>query len=463
MTNTANRIRLGLVLALVAGVFAVTIGLVGLGGPPPVSAQADTTAPTISSVAITSDTGDNDSYFDDDGVYGIGDAIKVTVTFSENVTVTGAPQLELDIGGTAKSAAYDSVDGSAAVFSYTVVEGDSDDDGVAIGADKLTLDGGSIKDAADNAANLSHDALAAQNNHRVDGLRPTISEALLVSSKGGFDDIYVPGETLFAHVVFNEDVVVAGSPRLALDFQGTNRLADFESLAPKCESDEGQPLFLCNAEKALRGIRLGFKATVMEGDEDKDGVAIAANALTLNGGTIEDAAGNGAVLTHDAVASNAGFLVDGVPPTISDIAITSRPGDDNSYGIGDQVEVTVTFDEDVTVSENWVRVYLPRLMLNIGGKTKVAKYVVSSSPDPMKFMIFTYTVEDGDSDNNGIAVGANKLQLLATKVYDTPAKNPVDITHQALPDDPGHMVSTPASSTESEEISTTQKSGLIPS
>ena len=455
MTNTLNRIRLGLALALVAGVLAATIGLFGLGGPPPVSAQADTTAPTISSVAITSDTGDNDSYFDDDGVYGIGDAIKVTVTFSENVTVTGAPQLELDIGGSAKSAAYDSVDGSAAVFSYTVVEGDSDDDGVAISADKLTLNGGSIKDAADNAANLSHDALAAQNNHRVDGLRPTISEVLLVSSKGGFDDIYVPGETLFADVVFNEDVLVAGSPRLALDFQGTNRLADFDSLSPKCES------LVCNVEKAFRGIRLGFKATVMEGDEDKDGVAIAANALTLNGGTIEDAAGNGAVLTHDAVGPYAGFLVDGVPPTISDIAITSRPGDDNSYGIGDQVEVTVTFDEDVTVSENWAWVYLPRLMLNIGGKTKVAKYVVSSSPDPMKFMIFTYTVEDGDSDNNGIAVGANKLQLLATKVYDTPAKNPADITHQALPDDPGHMVSTPASSTESEETSTTQKSGLL--
>ena len=462
MTIAVMVFRMVYVSALAAALLIAAAGLLSPGGTPQAFAQVDTTAPTISSITITSDTGDEDSTWDDDGVYGIGDRIRVTITFSENMTVTGSPRLELDVGGAAKAAEYESAEGSKVVFGYTVIEGDADNDGIAVGENKLTLNAGSIKDAADNTANLFHDALAAQNNHRVDGVRPTISRVALSHSKDGFDDIYVPGETLVASVEFNEDVVVAGSPRLALDFQGTNRLADFERIAPKCESDEGQPLLLCSASAITPGgIRLVFEATVLEGDEDKDGVAITANSLTLNGGTIEDAAGNGAVLTHDAVAPNAGFLVDGVPPTISAIAITSDPGDDNSYGIGDQVGVTVTFSEDVTVSQNWVRHYLPRLMLNIGGKTKVAKYVVSSSPDPMKFMKFTYTVEDGDSDNNGIAVGTTKLQLLATKVYDTPAKNPADITHQALPDDPGHMVSTPASSTESEEISTTQKSGLL--
>ena len=457
MTIAVMVFRMAFVSALAAGVLIAVAGLLSPGGTPQAFAQADTTAPTVWSVAITSDTGDRDIIvWDDDGVYGIGDRIRVTVTFSEDINVTGSPRLELDIGGVSTPAEYESDEGGKVVFGYTVVEGDADDDGIAIGENKLTPNGGSIKDAANNEADLSHEVLAAQNDHRVDGIRPIISDVRLVPSIAMSNGIYVAGETLVAHVDFNEDVLVAGSPQLALDFQGTTRSADHTHMFPYCEPEEGQ-LLLCGSS-IIRGIIIGFGATVLEGDEDNDGVAIAANALSLNGGTIEDAAGNGAVLTHDAVAPNSSFLVDGVAPTISAIAITSDPGDDNSYGVGDQVEVTVTFSENVRVTTGG---YRPRLMLDIGGKTKVAKYVVPSSPDPMKFMKFTYTVEDGDNDNNGIAVGANKLQLLGTKVYDTPAGNPANITHQALPDDPEHTVSTPATGSEHEETSNTLKSGLV--
>ena len=48
---------------------------------------------------------------------------KVTVTFSEDITVTGTPQLEIDVGGTVKTASYSSTDGATVVFSYTVQEG----------------------------------------------------------------------------------------------------------------------------------------------------------------------------------------------------------------------------------------------------------------------------------------------------------------------------------------------------
>ena len=177
------------------------IGLFAFDGLPSVSAQTDNTAPTISSVAITSNTGVDD-------MYGIGDKIEVTVTFNEGVTVTGAPQLELDIGGSAKTAAYDSTDGSAVVFSYTVAAGDSDDDGIAISANKLTLNGGSIEDAADNSANLSHDALAAQGNHKVDGIRPTVTGVSLLSGSWGTDGVYTSGESLAAGAVFSEDIFV---------------------------------------------------------------------------------------------------------------------------------------------------------------------------------------------------------------------------------------------------------------
>ena len=120
----------------------------------------DVTSPTVSSIAITSDPGDDDTY-------GEGDSIEVTVTFTENVTVTGAPQLELDFDGTAKTAEYKSVSGKAVVFSYTVTGGDTDTDGIAIGENKLTLNGGTIQDAAENDAVLAHTAMTADAGHKV--------------------------------------------------------------------------------------------------------------------------------------------------------------------------------------------------------------------------------------------------------------------------------------------------------
>ena len=289
----------------------VLIGLFAFDGLPSVSAQADTTAPTVSSVGITSDTEDGESHFDDDGVYGIGDAIKVTVTFSEDVTVTGAPQLELDIGGTPQTAVYESSDGSAVVFAYTVAENDSDDNGIAINANKLTLNGGSIRDSANNDADLTHEEVTAQENQRVDGIRPTVSSVSMVLSTGGrLDGVYISGETLVAQAIFSEDIIVTGTPQLELNLEGTGKSADFEYAVPECEQMVGLCLFSAGP-LSVRGIRMVFDYSVAEGDSDEDGVGIDANAISLNGGTIKDAAGNDAVLTHSAAAESSSHLVDG--------------------------------------------------------------------------------------------------------------------------------------------------------
>ena len=62
-------------------------------------------------------------------------------------------------------------------FRYTVAVADTDDDGVSIAADALRLNGGSITDAAGNAATLTHDALPAQAYHRVRGNAPPVAYA----------------------------------------------------------------------------------------------------------------------------------------------------------------------------------------------------------------------------------------------------------------------------------------------
>ena len=390
MNQRTTMLRPLIVLALVAGMLAALVGLFGFNGPSPVSAQADTTAPTISSLAITSDTGDDDTNFDDDGVYGIGDSIKVTVTFSENVFVVGAPQLMLDMGGSARTSEYERAQGSAVMFSYTVAEGDADSNGIAIEADQLTLNDGSIKDSADNDANLSHNALPAQEDHRVDGTRPTIWRVYLSSTGGGSGDLYTVGTEIWIHVEFTESARISGRPQLTLDFDGTPKTSEWDS--------------------SWWG-RGRFSYAIQEGDRDSDGVAVGANAISLNGGTIRDRAGNDALLTHGAVAAVSSIKVDAVAPTVSSIAITSDPGEDNTYDTGEQIEVTVTFSEVVEVwrvvrsdlpGERW-----PQLELDIGGEARTAEYQSFIGAE----VVFDYTVQDGDNDENGIAIGANKLSL----------------------------------------------------
>ena len=125
-------------------------------------AHAQATTPTVSTVAVTSDPGTDDTY-------ALGENIDGTLTFSEAVTVTGTPYLLIDVGGTNRRASYHS--GSATtqlLFRYTVLAGDDDDDGIAVVANSLTLDGGTIV-ATDDAtgATLDHAALATT-DHKVD-------------------------------------------------------------------------------------------------------------------------------------------------------------------------------------------------------------------------------------------------------------------------------------------------------
>ena len=359
--------------------------------------------------------------------------VQVTVTFSEDVIETGSPQLELAVGASNRTAEYESTDGSAVVFSYTVAEGDSDSNGIAIGANKLTLNSGSIKDAADNDANLSHNALTDQDDHEVDGIRPRISRFFLAASSGGSDGAYSEGEELIIVAEFSEDYPrgsVTGPPQVTLDFDGEERTAQWDSS------------LLFNSPRDY-GI---FGYVVQKGDLDSDGVTISANSLDLNGGFIRDPAGNDAILTHSAVAASSTFIVDAVAPTVSSIAITSDPGDDDTYGTGDQIEVTVTFSENMSLPGSIacspdVIHCKAELELDIGSTARTADYQSHDGAD----VVYAYTVQAGDTDANGISIGANKLT--GQQIKDATGKfgygiNDADLSHNAVADDAGHKVAT---------------------
>jgi hypothetical protein len=72
---------------------------------------------------------------------------------------------------------------------------------------------------------------------------------------------------------------------------------------------------------------LSFQYTVQVGDISADLDQLSSSALTLNGGTIADAAGNNAILTLAApgatgsLAANAQLVIDGIAPGAPSFAL----------------------------------------------------------------------------------------------------------------------------------------------
>ena len=119
---------------------------------PAVSALTSASGPAVSSLAL-SDAGT-------DSTYAIGDAVSVTVTFSDSVDVTDVPQLDIDVAGTDETLSYSSGTGTDSLLftGYTVAEGDSDTDGIEIAANELELNGGTIRKKGSTTARRHHHA-----------------------------------------------------------------------------------------------------------------------------------------------------------------------------------------------------------------------------------------------------------------------------------------------------------------
>ena len=269
--------------------------------------------------------------------YGSGQAIEVAVTFSKAVTVDtsdGTPTLALEVGEETVQAAYASGTGTATLtFAYTVAPDDEDTDGVSVPAGSITLAGGTIADAADNAAALAYDALAADAARKVDG---TVTSARVTglaladaaphdADRDGTPDTYKAGDDVEVAVTFSGAVTVdtsGGTPTLALE-------VGEETVQAAYASGTGT-------------ATLTFAYTVAAGDLDADGVSVPAGLIAPAGGAIGDAAG-AAALAHAGLAGDAAHRVDAVRPTIEAIRVTNP----SVLEAGDVLRYRLEFSEPV--------------------------------------------------------------------------------------------------------------------
>ena len=290
----------------VAAVLLLTLAALLLGG----AAQAQSGAPTVTAVAVTSDAGDDDTYL-------LGETIRITLTFSEAVDVAGSPQLAIDMDPAEwgeKQAAYHSGSGTNSLtFTHTVVEPNVSTQGIAVLADTLQLNGGSIKSASSQTdANLSHAGLGHDPSHKVDWQQsppatvPSVT-AVTVSSDAGDDDTYLLGETIRITLTFSEAVDVAGSPQLAIDMDPAEWGTKWAGYASGSGTNS-----------------LTFTHTVVEPNVSTQGIAVLADTLQLNGGSIKSVSSQtDAELAHAGLGHDPSHQVDwqqtkpNLPPVVN--------------------------------------------------------------------------------------------------------------------------------------------------
>ena len=106
--------------------------------------------------------------------YTAGENIRVTVKFDRNVTVSGKPQLDINVGGQKRWATYYHGSGSPNLkFAYQVQATDWDDNGVSVASGSLALNGGSITSGSNIAASLTHSGISDDASRKVKGSADT--------------------------------------------------------------------------------------------------------------------------------------------------------------------------------------------------------------------------------------------------------------------------------------------------
>ena len=359
------------------------------------------TIPTVTSVEFTS-TPPNPAY-------AIDGVVETTVNFSEAVDITGTPQLELDFAGTPKA-----IDCVAATNTnwmgcyYEVVAGDSAPNGIAIAANKLTLNGGTITATGSTTitAVLAHAAVAIDANHKVDGVRPT-----LVTS--GDDAPQTSADGTEVILTFSEDIGVVDVTRFSMEVNsGIGQLPG--TTATISGRTVTVPLF------AVYTIQFGQTVT-----------------LSLGAAAVKDIAGNiNSSIQRQAVTNN----VLQPPAVITGVAITSDPGTDQIYATNDVIEVTATFDLAVAVTGT------PQIELRLGDIASTDRLAEYASGSGTTALVFSYPVVATDeSDTDGIALGniglvTDTVELNGGTITVVATGENASLSYAPLSSDSGHRV-----------------------
>ena len=364
--------------------------------------------PIANAVAITSTPDQNQTY-------SLAEVIDLTVTFDEDVHVDETVSellLILSIGQHSRRATFVGGSGTTTLrFSYTVQRGDADDDGISIGPGPAALQGAGIGDFAGNPVVRTFSGMGANGNHKVDGVTPSLN-AVRITSTPESNDTYGLNEEIRVAVDFGEEVYVSDPD---------DNLELILSIGPNSRS--------ASLAEGSGTTTLTFAYVVQSDDEDDDGISVGPTAL--QGGILEDAAGNPADRNFGGLSAAVRHKVDGVSPSLKEMRVESVPATAGTYGLNETIMVDVDFDEEVHVDETESELVL---VLAIGQHSRQATFIDGSGTDTLKF---SYVVQSDDRDDDGISIGPSALQ--GARIEDK-AGNLVDRTFVGVGAQSAHKV-----------------------
>ncbi|KAG7385097.1 hypothetical protein PHYPSEUDO_001949 [Phytophthora pseudosyringae] len=324
--------------------------------------------------------------------YGVGARVSVQVTFSDEVSMKGAPTLELasstngaGANGKAVAVAATTVWSSAYVFEYDIVVTDNTADLDYTSKTALSLNGGMITDRNGKTPTLtlpnpgSANSLAGTSAVVIDTTAPVITS---VSCTSPGDGEYGTGQQINLKMQFSQPVAVYGSPLLPVALTtvggtGGTRNAVFSS------GNNTNSLF--------------FVYTVQSGDAATK-LDVTAN-ININGGFIKHFSQRP---TTDAIVAIAtvpvklstanNIVIDTAIPTIDAMVGVTSGTSNGIYAPGDEIKILITFTKSVTVTG------YPRLFLETGPIKRPAGYTSGSGS---KTLMFVYRVSAGDTAGSG--------------------------------------------------------------
>ena len=352
--------------------------------------------------------------------------ISGTAQAGQELTADASPILDAD-GLTSVSYSYqwvrvdadgmsnpaDITDATAATYTLT-----ADDAGKTIKVQVSFTDELSGEEERTSAAYPSSGTVTAAST-----TAPALLSVTVTSTPHKESDTYGAREHIEFSMTFDAPVTVTGAPTFAFDLGGATTATWYA----------GSGTTTLRFSHAVSGGS--------SGDEDTNGISWAATAIALNGGTIAGTDNAvAAVLTHAAQSNLADHKVDGRTTAVTaatvTVAVTSTPTSlADTYGFGETIVITVTASEAVEVVGD------PEFefsLTDMGGAANDVPATYDRTRSSPTTMVFTYTVQAGDRDNNGIWIGdhsrtfmldANDRIRTASQQIDIDRSHPEKSTH----------------------------------
>ncbi|MDH1210085.1 Ig-like domain-containing protein [Pseudomonas chengduensis] len=343
-----------------SGVSTASGGVAGVGTATSSNYAIDTLAPSVTSV--TSSTAN--------GTYKVGDVISVQVTFGENVTVAGTPQLTLETGSTDRTINYAGGSGTNTLtFNYTVQAGDSAADLDYISSGALALNGGSIRDAAGNDATL------------------TLATPGTTGSLGANKDIVINSAPAISNINGDSVAWAGAGNTVTLDAGGNAQFSDTEF----------------GALNGGNGNWAGASLTIQ-----RNGTALSSDVLSFNTiGALFTISGSNLQSNGQTFATftNAGGV----------LAITfTSSGTDATTALVNDVAQRITYRNDTPAGDTTIR-----YSLNDGTSTVTADVVVTSDIIYVTNTNDTATIDlsNGVSFSEAVAIAAADVTGSQTIVF----------------------------------------------